>query len=235
MLSALSFLTVFGRASVPDRSTLTWFPVAGALIGAVLGGVWWGAAQIWPPMVVGALVLLADLLITGMLHLDGLADAADGLLPHLDHDRRLAVMAEPTIGAFALGAVVVVLALRWACFVSIEPNVALLAALWCMARTLMAVAVRALPYGRPEGGLATAFGGAGGWQVVAALGLAASLGLGFLADGGPGIAAVLGAVAAGAAVLALGVRRLGGYTGDLLGAAGVVAETAGLVAAAARW
>ena len=65
--------------------------------------------------------------------------------------------------------------------------------------------------------------------VVAVVVVVATLG------GWAGVAAATALVAGFAAVVALAVRRLGGYTGDVLGAAGVVAETVGLVVAAARW
>jgi adenosylcobinamide-GDP ribazoletransferase len=60
-------------------------------------------------------------------------------------------------------------------------------------------------------------------------------GLVLVAEGPAGVAVVVVAMAAAAGVVALAVRRLGGFTGDVLGAAGIVAETAGLVVAAARW
>jgi adenosylcobinamide-GDP ribazoletransferase len=235
VIEALGFLTVLGRPDPPTATTLRWFPLVGLLLGAAVGAVWWGADQTWTGGVAAALALAADLVLTGMLHLDGLADAADGLLPHLPRERRLAVMAEPTVGAFAVVVVAATLLLRWTALAAQAPDVLLLAAIWCAARTLMAVAVRVLPYARPEGGLATSFAGGGdGWLLALGGGLIA-LAVGALADGIGGAAAVLAAVAAGTAVLALGRARLGGYTGDVLGAAGVVAETIGLVVAAARW
>jgi len=232
---AVAFLTVLGRFSAPNGSTVAWFPLAGVLIGLAVGGAWWAADSIWPPVVVGAVAVTADLAITGMLHLDGLVDSADGLLPHLTPDRRLEVMAEPTVGAFGIGAAVAILLLRFAGFATLRPDLLLIAGLWCLARAVMAVAVRAVPYGRPAGGLARSFRGEGSWILPAASGLALGYGLLAVGDGVRGIAAGLGATATGAAVLALGVRRLGGYTGDVLGAAGVVAETVGLLVASARW
>lgn len=234
-MAALGFLSVLGRPGVPRRSTVAWFPAAGALIGLVVGGVWWGADQFWAPGVTAAIAVTADFAITGMLHLDGLADSADGLLPHLDRERRLAVMTQPTVGAFALGAVVAVGLLRWSALASMPANVVLIVALWIASRTVMAVAIGAVPYGRPGGGLATAFAGSTAWPPLAIAGGAAAVGLGAVAAGGQGVVAILSAFLAGATVVALGVRRLGGYTGDVLGAAGIVAETVGLVVAAARW
>lgn len=235
MIRALGFLTVLGRPAPPDPSTLRWFPFAGALIGLMVGGLWWGAAELWSPALAAALVVAADLAITGMLHLDGLTDTADGVLPHLGRARRLAVMAEPTVGAFGVGAAVVVLLVRWAAFAALAPNVVLVGGLWCVARTVMAVALRAVPYAREGGGLASAFVGTGSWFGPALVGATLAFGLAVLAAGTTGAAAVAAAAAAGAGVVALGVSRLGGYTGDVLGAAGMMAETVGLVVAAARW
>jgi cobalamin 5'-phosphate synthase/cobalamin synthase len=233
MRAALAFLTPLGGARVPDRRTLSWFPVVGAVIGAATGAVWWGASQLWPPVVAAAIVIAFDLAITGMLHLDGLVDTADGLLGHLERDRRLAVMAEPTVGAFAVATAVVVLLLRFSALATMVPSVALVAGLWCGSRTVMAVAARAVPYAR-AGGLVSAFTG-GDWRPVAIYGTAAALLLGALGQGAPGIGAVAASLVAGALVVLAGRARLGGCTGDILGAAGVLAETAGLVVAAARW
>src|SRR3954469_8033716 len=96
---ALSFLTPIGGAATPSPRALPWFPVVGAAIGAALGGVWWLAAGVWPAAaapptgaalggvwglaaevgpaaVAAAVVVAADLALTGLLHLDGLADSA---------------------------------------------------------------------------------------------------------------------------------------------------------------
>ncbi len=238
MIAALGFLTVVGRAQRPNEETVQWFAPAGALVGLAVGASWWVAGEIWSPAIAAAVVLAVDLALTGMLHLDGLADSADGLLPHLPRERRLEVMAEPTVGAFALGVVPVVLLLRWAALASIAPNVLLLGGLWCASRTLMAVGIGALPYARGEGGLASAFAGAahplavalrGGNLAILLVVLAGIGSLGMVAS----VAGFAAAVVAGLAVLSLGRRRLGGYTGDVLGAAGMVAETVGLLTVAA--
>jgi adenosylcobinamide-GDP ribazoletransferase len=171
--------------------------------------------------------------LTGALHLDGLADTADGVLPHVERERRLAIMSEPTAGAFGVTALVVVIGLRVALLSAIEPDVALLAALWCAARTTMAVTTGVVRYARP-GGLATAFLGRSPWPALV-VGAVGSIALGVLAQDGQGVLAVLAVGVAGAAVIAFAARRIGGFTGDVLGAAGVVGETAGLLVAAAAW
>lgn len=234
MRRALAFLTPLGGAAEPDARTLSWFPVLGALIGLAVGCVWWGAAELWPPAVAAAIVVAVDLGITGLLHVDGLADTADGLLPPLPRARRLAVMAEPAVGAYGVTAVVVVLLLRFGALASMPPSVLLVAGAWCGARTVMAVAARAVPYAHAEGGLARAFLG-GDWRPVGLLGLVLAVSLGALAAGRQSELAVATGMAAGAAVVLLARRRLGGFTGDVLGAAGLVTETVALVVAAARW
>ncbi len=237
MLAALSFLTPFGGGRTPDKSTLTWFPLVGALLGAALGGIWWAADQAWPPIVAAALVVTADLALTGMLHLDGLVDSADGLLPHLTRERRLDVMTEPTVGAFGIGVAITTLLLRTAALAAMAPAVLVLISLWCASRTAMAVAARTVPYARDRG-LATAFSG-GSWPLVAALGLVISAGAaaGASVDAehvGPLVGLAAG-IAAGAALTTLARRKIGGYTGDVLGAVGVVVETVGLLVVSARW
>lgn len=234
MRSALAFLTPLGGAAPPNRHTAAWFPVVGAALGAVLGGVWWGAQEIWSPAVAAAVVVLADLALTGLIHMDGTADSADGLLPQVPRERRLAIMAEPAVGAYGVIVVAVVLLLRFATLASLDANVFLLAGIWCGSRSVMAVAVRAVPYARPEGGLASAFTD-GDWRTLGLLSLIAAVSLGAFAGGRQPEAAVAVGMAAGAGVIWFARRRLGGFTGDVLGAAGVVTETVALLAAAASW
>ncbi|MFP5319579.1 MAG: adenosylcobinamide-GDP ribazoletransferase [Acidimicrobiia bacterium] len=236
MRRAVAFLTPVGGAAAPSPAAVPWFPLVGALLGAAVGAVWWGADRLWPPAVAAALAVAADLVLTGALHADGLADTADGLLPPLDRERRLDVMADPRAGAFGVVAVVAVLLLRWAAFASWEPSVAAVAGVWCASRTVMAVALLTVHYARP-GGLAGAFGGGAVRPVpVSAVGMAGAAALAAAGVGlGPGVAAVAAVAVGGMLVVALAVRRIGGYTGDVLGAAGLVGETAGLLVLAARW
>jgi adenosylcobinamide-GDP ribazoletransferase len=234
---AVAFLTPLGGAAAPSPAAFLWFPVVGALLGLALGGLWWAADDRLGPLVAAALVVTADLGLTGALHFDGLLDSADGLLPHLPAERRLAVMAEPHVGAFAVAAGGSALLLRTgalAAFAGARPL--LLAALWCLSRTTMAVTARGRPYARREG-LASSFldrppaGGVPPWTVPALGGLLA-VGLAAL-DDPRSILAVVAAGLGGLGIVALAERRLGGFTGDTLGAAGIVAETTGLLAAVA--
>ncbi|MCY4104728.1 MAG: adenosylcobinamide-GDP ribazoletransferase [bacterium] len=226
MLSALSFLTIFGRPIPPSRHTFRWFAVVGGGIGAAVGGVHWGAHLLWPPLVAAAVVLAADLLLTGALHLDGLADSADGLGAQVDRARRLELMTEPGIGAFALAAGSVVLVARWALLAEGEIEFLAFVCVWATSRVLAATVPAFVGYARP-GGLAEAFcAGSGRWLL--AWPAPAAVGLYFVS--GP-----LGPIAAGSAVMTcigiavLAKRRLGGFTGDILGAVIMLSETAALL------
>lgn len=236
MLTALAFLTplpVSRRA--PTGWTFLWFPVIGALLGGFLGVAWQLLDRHTGLESLGvAIVLVAlDLAITGALHFDGLVDAADGLFAPVDRARRLVIMAGPEVGAFGLATGVMALLLRVGCLFQLDPQPLLLIGLWCASRTVMACVAGALPYVRDEG-LVSAFledppdalmiGLAG-----ALLAIFASAGVGFR---GP-LAVMAGLVAAlGVALLAR--RRIGGFTGDVLGACGFVCETVGLLVAAGR-
>lgn len=246
MRAAIAFLTPFGRAATPSRRAMGWFPVVGVAIGVAVGVLWWGSSRAFPPVVAAAVAVAADALFTGGLHLDGLADAADGLLAPMDGARRLEVMREPAIGAFGVVAVAVVVLLRFAGFAGARPSVLVVAALWGTSRAAMVVITRLLPYARHEG-LATAFLSDGSAVrtrrgdpsdptiVLVALGVALCVVLAVAGRGLHGVAALGGAVVGCAAVALLARARIGGFTGDVLGAAGVVGETVGLLVLTARW
>jgi len=301
MRSALGFLTVLGGQGAPDARAPAWFAVVGGLVGLGVGGVWWAAGEVWPPLVGAVLAVSADAALTGMLHLDGLADSADGLLPPLPRDRRLEVMSAPDVGAFGMVVVVLVLAARVAALAALAPDPLLVAGLWAAARAAMAITLATVPYARRTGGLAAAFGatppashapprgarrgpvpaagpppgsgsshppagpaagldaagvpggsesgrsraeaatGSAGVRssrvvrVAAGAGLVVALAVVVAAAGWSGVLAGVGLLFGARAVVALARRRLGGFTGDVLGAAGVMGETVALLAAAARW
>jgi adenosylcobinamide-GDP ribazoletransferase len=233
MREALGFLTILGGARTPTPRALRWFPVVGLFVGALVGVAWWAAGEILLALPAGAVAVVVDLAVTGLLHIDGLADASDGLLPHAARDRRLQIMREPGVGAYGVAVVVVVLIARVVGFAALAPSVGLVAALWCASRTVVATVPRWLPYVREEG-LASAVVSVPPAPWIA-LGMPAAAAIGWAASGVAGLAAVLAVVLGSAAVLVLARARIGGYTGDVLGAAIVVGETVGLLVAGAQW
>ena len=262
---AVGFLTPVGGAASPTPAALPWFPAVGALLGLALGVVWWAAEDGLGPLVAGALVVAFDLVLTGAIHFDGLLDSADGLLPHLRPERRLAVMADPNVGAFAVATGATTLLLRTAALAALgTARPFLLAALWTLSRTAMAVTALTGRYARGHG-LASSFlperpapppnpatpttppypatpatppdgarakAAAAAWIVPAGAGAVVAVGLA-LADDARSVLAVFAAGLAAAAVAELARRRIGGFTGDTLGAGGIVAETIGLLTAVA--
>jgi cobalamin 5'-phosphate synthase/cobalamin synthase len=228
--AAVAFLTPLGGPAIPGPGTLAWLPVVGVLLGLGLGGLWWVAEDLFGPLAGAAVVVAADLAATGALHFDGLVDSADGLLSHVPRRRRLGLMAEPGVGAFGVAVGATTLLLRAAALAALAPaRPLLLGALWSASRWSMALCAQSGTYARP-GGLATSFLGGRPAPVVA--GVLVPVGLA-LADEPAALGAVAVAIASGALVHELARRRIGGFTGDTLGAAGMTAETTGLLAALA--
>jgi adenosylcobinamide-GDP ribazoletransferase len=230
---AVAFLTPFGSSVAPDENTLAWFPLVGALLGLLVGALWWLAAKAWPPLPTAAVGVVGDLALTGLLHFDGLADASDGLLAPMSKERRMEVMADPAVGAFGAICVGVVLLLRFSAFASARPAPLVVAGLWCTSRSAMVAITEVLPYARPSGLVTSFLTSKRAHHMVtrAALlaGLALSVVLVLLGRGARGLYALGAEVLAMVAVSWLSWRRLGGYSGDVLGAAGVVGETVGLL------
>lgn len=239
--AALRFLT---RLPVPGPAleagdlgrALAYFPVAGAVLGVLVASVAWLAAPHLAPGVLAVLVVAALAAFTGGLHLDGLADVADGLGGgHGDRARTLAIMRDSRIGAFGGVALALVLLVKVAAVAELLGRGGAEWALFCaptLARTAAVPLVVLFPYARPEG-LGRAFHEGGGPRELA---IAAALGLAsVLAAGGVRVILPAAAGLAAAAFLALSIRRrLGGLTGDVYGAAIEVAEAAFLLAASAR-
>jgi len=213
---ALGFLTALPLGPPPKgawdlRRAAPCFPWVGALLGALFylaAHLFWA---LFPPGVAGALLLGLWLLFTGMLHLDGLLDAADALLLPADRERRLDVLKDPRVGAFALGAGAVYLLAKAQALAALGPHPALVAAP-ALARFFVLPASR-LPAARPGGLGAGIRGTALGAALLPALAVAFFFPV-------PALVAALGT----ALFYRLALARLGGVTGDLHGAAIELAE-----------
>lgn len=200
------------------------WPVAGAVVGALAGLAGWGALALGLPLGwAAALVLAVQAAATGGLHEDGLADTFDGLMGGRDPARRLEIMRDSRIGSFGALALMLVTLARWSALVVLLPTApwAVVAAA-AVSRAGMPVLMAALRPAR-DGGLSRAVGRPravqAGLAVGVALVLAAPMGWPVL-----GLLPVLAAV-----WLALGLwarARIGGQTGDILGAGQQLAEAA---------
>jgi adenosylcobinamide-GDP ribazoletransferase len=212
------------------------FPLVGAGVGAIAAFVFLVAELLGLGDAPAALLaVLASVCLTGALHEDGLADSADGIFGGSDRQSRLVIMRDSRHGTFGVVAIVISVALRAAALAqtgeAVYAGLALIAA-HAASRALLPAAMWALPPARDDGLAAEA--GRPRWAVAAA---AVAIGILIaLAALGPWLGLVAFAVSA-AAVMVAGVlarRRIGGYTGDVLGAFQQIAEIAMLLAAAAR-
>ncbi len=238
-VTALEFLTRLRvrRTPLGDMRAVAdaqaWFPLVGLAIGALLVGVDWLARRALPDTSAAVLVVVALVAITGALHLDGLADAADGLLGGRDRDDRLRIMHDVHAGTYAIVAIVCVLAMKWAGVAALPRGTRYEALLLapCLARFAMLLTSAAVPYARAEGAGAEFHSRA--WPVATIAGTATALTAAIALLGVGGVAAVAFAAACALAAGAIARRFAGGMTGDLFGATIEVSEALLLLAIAA--
>ncbi|MCL3883410.1 adenosylcobinamide-GDP ribazoletransferase [Marivita sp. GX14005] len=204
-----------------------YYPLVGGLIGTVGALVLYGAAQVWTMGVAVLLSVAATILITGAFHEDGLADAADGLGGGLTRERALEIMRDSRIGTYGTGTLGLVLALKVAVLAAMTPGgaAAALIAGHMLSRMATVTIIATHDYARETGAKFVApTVSRGGFRFA----LLASALPGLFALLWFGFGATLTALAVGAlAVLGfrrIFLRKLGGYTGDCLGAVQQLAE-----------
>jgi adenosylcobinamide-GDP ribazoletransferase len=231
---AIEFLTViplpFKREWKPNdiASSLIFFPVVGLLVGVLLFLVNWGLGEVFPAVVTSVLTLLAWVLISGAMHLDGLADCCDGLGGSTP-DKRLEIMKDSHTGAFGAAGICLLLLVKFAAIVSL-PNDWLLETFMLaplLGSWAMVLAITAFPYARKSGaGLAFKQGATVLRLIIASV---ITLAAAILLAGWWGIVimAIISLV-----TLLLGIffkSRLGGLTGDTYGAVKEVNEAVVLI------
>jgi len=205
-----------------------WFPVVVLGIGAALYGVNRLLELLVPPALSAALVLGLWVAATGALHLDGLADCCDGMLASATPTRRLEILADVHLGAFGVGGVVLLLLIKAAAIASVADARALLLA--PAAGRWMALLLAQGHPARPHGLGARLHSELGRAGMFWALPVVA----GSLLIGVRGLVALAAGLVAAWALGRMARARLGGQTGDVLGAAIELSETAMLVALAVR-
>ncbi len=230
---ALQFLTrVPVRLEVFDPAWLhasaRHFSLIGIAVGAFGAAVWWGAALVWPPAVAVLLSMAATIVVTGAFHEDGLADTCDGLGGAVARERALVIMKDSRLGSYGAVGLALTLALKAAALVGLTEQggdaVMAVTMVWAHAASRAAAVVLAssLRYaGDPEHAKSKPLA-----TEVSRTGAAVAVVWALLA--GAPLVAVLGPLVGGAAAAAVIAvawlcalwfrRRLGGYTGDTLGA-----------------
>jgi adenosylcobinamide-GDP ribazoletransferase len=236
----LAALLYFTRLPLPVRTPLDaddwrratgWWPLIGAGLGAIVGGVLILAGSVLSPAIAAGLALGLGLLLTGAQHEDGFADSCDGFGGGgPDRARVLDIMRDSRVGAFAVVGLIVLIGLKWLALADLPPAWLLIAPIVAAAlsRAAAAALMAVLPYARTEPSRAapvTSRLRGGRLALPLLLGVLPLLAL-------PALHA-LACLAVAALVWAIAAvwlaRRLGGYTGDCLGATQQIAELAVLL------
>jgi adenosylcobinamide-GDP ribazoletransferase len=213
--------------------SMFWFPWVGAGLGLIFWGTWAGLAKILPGPAAAALLLILTVWVTGGLHLDGLADTADGLGGSRTPAESLRIMKDSRLGAFGVLSLILTLLLKFSLFLSLAAPAGDTKALLLypvISRWSMVLLAYLSPYARPEGGLGQAMTLGVSPRILAGASLSAGA-LSLLILGVPGLVLL---AAAGALVWLGGLylqRRLGGITGDVLGATNEILEVVVLAGA----
>jgi len=234
---ALSFLT-----RIPVRhnhepnigSSAPWFPVVGVVVGAIVGATAWGVSTIASPLVGAAVGVLIGVLVTGAFHEDGLADIADAFVGGWSIEDRLRILKDPLHGSYGVAALCGSIVLRIVALGSIKPQHMFVAAIaaHCLARTGALVLMLTTALARHDGlgadyvrtlPIARAF-----------LGIIFALVIGFIALDVWVIAAVVATIVGASVIRWWAQHKIGGITGDVLGAAEQVSEALIYVALCAR-
>lgn len=233
-LIAVQFLTIVPLRVQPDSYTASlkyspaYYPLVGLLIGVLLLlPAWLGSAS---PAIAAAGLLVVWTLITGALHIDGLADTADAWIGgHGDRDRTLAIMKDPASGPIAVAAIVLVLLLKYVTLeqLILESAWSLILIVPVLARLAVMSVIISVPYARASG-LASVLVNDTPRNTVRSVLAISMLLLLFVAPLPAALGLLLVAAITAALVLAA-VRRLGGMTGDFYGAIIELTEVAVLM------
>lgn len=229
---ALTFLTICPWPRLPLAGpqelarSMFWFP----WVGALLGLVYWATFQVLvktAPDVAGAALLLAlTVLSTRGLHLDGLADTLDGLGGGHTPETRLAIMKDSRLGTFGAVGLILVLLLKFAFFLGIaeQGKPAVLILFPVLSRWGMVLLAVLSPYARPEGGLGQAMTQGVSSSTLTGATLSALV-FSFAVFGIRGMALMAGVGVLVMILVPYCRGKLGGITGDVLGAVNELGET----------
>jgi len=237
--AAVGFLTVLPLPAFCQHTeqdlvrSVSLFPVIGLLVGLSSAGLALGLASLFPPLVLAVILVGWLAVVHGGLHLDGVADTADGFLSHHGRDRVLDIMRDSHIGAFGSLAMGGVLALKVAALASLPPAYYLEAVLLApvLGRCVMVPMLGFLSFARSDG-LGLLFLREGpGWRPIleSTLAMTILVGTAWLTVGIAGLVAGAVVVMVTALFAYWCRRRIGGITGDTVGAASEIAEMVVLV------
>lgn len=236
LLSRLPVPVDMVRAQARGAQAAWAYPLVGLLLGllaALMGRLALGLGL--PPALVAIVILASLILMTGAMHEDGLADSADGLWGGWERGRRLEIMKDSHIGTYGVLALGLSLIARWAALTALIEGGVLFASVMaaaCLSRVPMVVLMAALPQARADG-LSAKVGQPGARTVWLALALGAAFGL--LMIGGSVFVVIFWLAIVGLTVALIAKSKIGGQTGDILGAMQQLSEIAVLAVLASAW
>ncbi len=227
-LLAVQFLT-----RIPIRATglytaerltasVRYYPLVGFLVGGLSAGVFWGASFVFPTLIALALAIAAGLLLTGAFHEDGLADTFDGIGGGHDRDQSLAIMKDSRLGTYGTLALITALAIKLLSLVALPSAWIVTALVTGHGASLLSsvIVIATSSYACAEGKAKPVADRLSGSSLIIAsvTGLAGiAVATYFLPLAAIGFGLV-GLVAGHIGMRLLFERKLGGYTGDTLGA-----------------
>jgi adenosylcobinamide-GDP ribazoletransferase len=229
--SAMGLLTRLPLPAIdhPRGAQAAWaWPVVGGVVGGIAALVAWAMLAMGVPVGIAAgMVLVTQIVATGALHEDGLADTVDGFFGGWTKERRLEIMKDSHIGSYGTLALIVSVGLRWQALIIVCTTPLAIIALASLSRAPMAMVMAALPNARGTG-LAQSVGRPTRQVAVLAvlIGVLASLSTAGLMLT---MTMVIALTIATVAVMLTTKARIGGQTGDVLGATQQLCEVAGLV------
>lgn len=234
LLEAMSLLTrVPTKAGADLARGLPWFPIVGCLVGLAVACVYAIALFVMPSFVAATLAVAAGILLTGALHEDGLADTADAFGAHVDRARTFEILKDPRLGTFGVIALVLSILLRIATLSALSRWAALAAliAAHTLGRAGALAVMRLAPAAAPSGLGADYARGLNRRALV--MGLSATVAISAGALGVWSFPAVAIATGSALGVARVSTRRIGGVTGDVLGACEQLTEIGVLLLAVA--
>ena len=227
-LRTLTVLPVPGKETETFSKALFWFPVVGFLLGLLEALVGYLCNFFAWNELSAALVVFSGIILTRGMHADGIADLADGFWGGKTKEAALRIMKDPGVGSFGSIAVSGVILLKWIAVLKLIECGAFgfIASGVLLARWVQVLLASLLPYARSEGGTANFFVNGAGFSHVMGTLFLTLLFLVFLhhADLYALFAVIPSAVAAGLMTGLLSYRKIGGVTGDVLGAGSEVTE-----------
>jgi adenosylcobinamide-GDP ribazoletransferase len=229
-----------GHSAAQLDGSARYFPAVGLLLGVYAAGAYAVAALLWNPVVAALLATVATVLVTGAFHEDGLADTIDGLGGALDRERALEIMKDSRVGTFGVLALLLVVGLKIATLAAapLAAAVVALPAAHATSRWLATSVIWQSRYVRLDASSrakpVTSSLGTAGFLVASTWMLPALAACAWLSPSAT-VAAMLAAVGMRAWLRRWFERRLGGYTGDALGATQQLTEVAFYLGWTAAW